>query len=71
MNFKFNKEIVSRVVDEFDIAFYRSGKSRDEIFRTLVAQNPEITCSLEEWNHFSQETKDNITNRIKNSLIAM
>lgn len=68
MSFKLNKEITFELIEEFDIALSRSRKSRDEIFRTLVAQNPEITCSSEEWNNFSLDVKDSIINRVKKTL---
>ncbi|MCE5284342.1 MAG: hypothetical protein LLG02_00620 [Pelosinus sp.] len=68
MNFKLNKEITFQLVEEFDIALSHSRKSRDEIFRTLVSQNPEITCSSEEWNAFSLDVKDSIINRVKKTL---
>lgn len=68
MNFKLNKEITFELIEEFDFALSRSRKSRDEIFRTLVSQNPEITCSSEEWNTFSLDVKDSIINRVKKTL---
>jgi hypothetical protein len=68
MNFKLNKEITFQLIEEFDIALSQSRKSRDEIFRTLVSQNPEITCSSEEWNNFSTDVKDSIINRVKKTL---
>lgn len=71
MNFKLNKEIVSQVISEFDYAFTHSKKNRDDLFRELISQNPEITYSSEDWSTLSQETKDSIIDRIKNSLNTM
>jgi hypothetical protein len=71
MTFKLNKEIIFQLIEEFDIALSRSRKSRDEIFSTLVLQNPEITCTSEEWDNFSQEIRDSIISRVKKTLTAM
>jgi hypothetical protein len=71
MAFILNKEIVFQLVEEFDLALSNSRKSRDEIFNTLVSQNPEITCSSDEWEDFSQDIKDSIINRVKKTLSSM
>lgn len=68
MEIKLNKEIVSQLFGEFDFAFTHSKKSRDEILRELISQNPEIIYSSEDWLHLSQETKNSIIFRIKKSL---
>lgn len=71
MTSKLNKEIVFQLVEEFDLVLSRSRKTRDEIFQTLVTQNPEITCSSEEWNHFSPEIQESILYRVKKTLSNM
>ncbi|MCE5285844.1 MAG: hypothetical protein LLG02_08360 [Pelosinus sp.] len=71
MAFILNKEIIFQLIEEFDLALANSRKSRDEIFSTLVSQNPEITCSSDEWDDFSQDIKDSILNRVKNTLSNM
>lgn len=71
MKFELNKAITFQLVEEIGLAISHSGKSRDEIFNTLVLQHPEITYSKEDWENFSRETKDSIINRIKRTLIAM
>lgn len=71
MTSKLNKEIVFQLVEEFDLVLSRSRKTRDEIFQTLVTQNPEITCSSEEWNQFSPEIQESILYRVKKTLSNM
>lgn len=71
MNLKLNKAIIFLLVEELGIATSRSGNSRDEILNLLVLQHPEITCSKEDWENFSQEVKDNIVSRIKETLTTM
>jgi hypothetical protein len=71
MAFILNKEIVFQLIEEFDLALSNSRKGRDEIFSTLVLQNPEITCSSDEWDNFSQDIKESIINRVKKTLSNM
>lgn len=71
MAFILNKEIVFELIEEFDLALSNSRKSRDEIFSTLVLQNPEITCSSDEWDGFSQDIKASIISRVKKTLSNM
>ena len=67
----FNKEIVNILIDEFYIALSHSTKDTNEFFAELVLQNPEIVSSTDEWHNFSQEIKDNVIRRIKNTLLAL
>lgn len=71
MAFTLNKEIVFQLIEEFDLALANSRKSRDEIFSTLVMQNPEITCSSDEWDNFSQDIKESIISRVRKTLSNM
>ena len=66
-----NKAIIFQLVEELVIVVSHSGKSRDEILNMLVFQHPEIISTKEEWENFSQESQDNIVNRIRNTLTSL
>lgn len=69
MILEFNKAIMFQVVGEIGEAVSHSGKSRDEILNILVQYNPELKYTKKDWENFNQETKNNIINRIKSSLL--